>query len=591
MRHSGLLIAVAALGAAVGQTGMETQRSGAGYPERWPQGPSADTVPDWAGPGRIRFSRWDGGRVETAKAMLSGWPGFNPPNPDLLYSMTNWYDPGTVRLARDAGLNLIWVTFSVGFSERAEAVHQQQVRRYIQECHRQGIRVMAYESIGNMFWEDMFAAYPDSRNWVRLGKDGKPVPYGAGDYAKMGRVTRYMADYSKPGWRALLKRRIDRAVEAGADGIMYDNNFGSGLVALYDELQQYATAKKKDLLLMGNFHADTYVLNRLVNCITTEDGLEPGIYSEKGAQHPRLSRFRPLLRKIDGGYLMNNMGLLRIHETLAQGWKPVMIENGHREEGDRLERLPGPQRAQLSLAESMSFGVGQELFVEGKVAHGLLSGDPEVSATWRAIGTYNRFFAQNEGLYRGARSKAPLAVLLDDEPAPVALLDALAARRVLFEVLYDHDVTPEALRNYRAVLPLGGRIRDRAGKALSAFAAAGGTIVSAANDPRPDPEELAQRLHAASGEAKAIVEGPPGVLYNITEQPSNRSVLVHLLNYTLRPVDNVAVTLRVSAGTVRLLSPDSGSLPLKIVGRSADTVRLEVPHLSIYSVLIAEEKR
>src|SRR5581483_106424 len=96
----------------------------------------------------------------------------------------------------------------------------------------------------------------------------------------------------------------------------------------------------------------------------------------------------------------------------------------------------------------------------------------------------------------------------------------------------------------------------------------------AANDPRPDPEELAQRLHAASGEAKAIVEGPPGVLYNITEQPSNRSVLVHLLNYTLRPVDNVAVTLRVSAGTVRLLSPDSGSLPLKIVGRSADTVRL-----------------
>ncbi len=46
----------------------------------------------------MRFSRWDGGRIETAKAFLSGWPGLNPPNPDYLYTMTNWYDPKTVQL-------------------------------------------------------------------------------------------------------------------------------------------------------------------------------------------------------------------------------------------------------------------------------------------------------------------------------------------------------------------------------------------------------------------------------------------------------------------------------------------------------------
>ena len=78
-------------------------------------------VPKWAAPGRIRFARWDGGRIETAKAMLSGWPGFNPPDPNRLETMTNWYRPETVRFLRDAEINMVWVTFSNGFSNQTEA--------------------------------------------------------------------------------------------------------------------------------------------------------------------------------------------------------------------------------------------------------------------------------------------------------------------------------------------------------------------------------------------------------------------------------------------------------------------------------------
>ena len=59
----------------------------AGYLKQWPPGPSPTSAPDWAAPGRIRSSRWDGGPIETAKATLSGWPGFNPPIPNYLYSL------------------------------------------------------------------------------------------------------------------------------------------------------------------------------------------------------------------------------------------------------------------------------------------------------------------------------------------------------------------------------------------------------------------------------------------------------------------------------------------------------------------------
>src|SRR5215467_5222710 len=92
-----LLIAIALSASLWSQVGFEPT-SKSMYPAHWPKGPSSDSVPDWAKPGRIRFARWDGGKMETAKAILSGWPGFNPPDPNRLESMTNWYQPETIRL-------------------------------------------------------------------------------------------------------------------------------------------------------------------------------------------------------------------------------------------------------------------------------------------------------------------------------------------------------------------------------------------------------------------------------------------------------------------------------------------------------------
>ena len=144
-----LMLAAIAVPGVWAQVGMESA-SKSMYPAQWPAGPSPSSVPAWAKPGRIRFARWDGGRMESAKAMLSGWPGFNPPDPNRLETMTNWYQPETIRFLREAGINLVWVTFSNGFSNETEKPQQEEIRRYIDECHRQGIHVMAYESIANM---------------------------------------------------------------------------------------------------------------------------------------------------------------------------------------------------------------------------------------------------------------------------------------------------------------------------------------------------------------------------------------------------------------------------------------------------------
>lgn len=568
------------------------------YPAHWPPGPPASSAPDWARPGRIRFARWDGGPIETAKAMLSGWPGFNPPVPDYLYTMTNWYDPSTVRLLREARLNLIWVTFSNGFSNSTERFQQELLRRYIDECHRQGIRVMAYESIANMFWEDMYLNVPESRSWAAIGKNGQPVPYGAAQYKAMGRVTRYMADLSNPGWRAYLRKRIDLALDAGADGVIYDNNFSDALFETYRDIYQYGASRKSDFLLMGNFHATTYVFNRLVNAITTEDGIEPGVYA---------------------GGLVNNIGLHRIHSALSGGWKPAMIEHGRREldsadAGNR--RLRGPmsgQRSQLAMAESMMFSIGTEIFVEGGFAHGLWTGDAEATAVWKAIARYNAFFAENEAYYAGGRSLASIAVILDDRSATVPLLNALAARGVIYDVLYEHDLTREKLAPYAAVALLTAEtVRGRAISALEQYAAGGGKLFAAGKaaildenghtrsrpalfaskqcvywEQLPAMDELARALRAAEKSPPVRVEAAPGILYNVVAQPDKGRTLVHLLNYTLRPASNIRIAVRDGFSDARLLSPDSPREP----GRRISPAEVEVPSPAVYDLLVLEKKR
>jgi hypothetical protein len=603
----------------VAQNEPATSTARTGYPAQWPAGPPATSVPAWAHPGNIRFARWDGGPIETAKGFLSGWPGMNPPLPDYVFTTTNWYEPGTVQFLRDGHFNLIWVTFSAGFSIPTEKVQRDLLRVYIEECHRHGIHVMAYESVANIFWEDMFQKMPESKNWVRMQSDGKPVPYGAANYNKMGRVTRYMADVMKPQWRDLLKKRIDLAVEAGADGVMYDNCAARGVVELADlfqELMRYALGRKKDFLIMANFHRNSYVVNRLLNCITTEDGGEAGVFSEKNLLGGLRRGERSTMLPADGGLLVNNVGLFRIFENLAEGWKPVMIESNLREVSDREEDFMRPARQQLAVAEPMMFNVSNETFVDLRFAHDLYRSEPAALAAWKAIGRYNRFFAEHADYYRGAKSVATLALVIDDRSEDPTLMNALAARNVLFNVLYEHELTPQKLAPYAAVALLSANtVRDRAIDALEAYMAAGGKVLwapsTAAHDENgrrrqppawvgkkhgqgeciawqstPPIDRLAAELKAADRRPLVRVAAPPGVLCNVTKQIENGRLMIHLLNYRPRPVDKVLVTLSGRYEAAVRLTPDDDARPPRVVHATDALTEIEIAPLTIYSLLV-----
>ena len=589
-------------------------------PIEWPAGPARDSVPAWARNGMIRFSRWDGGRLEAVKAILSGWPNFWPPNPNFLYTTDNWYSPRTIRLLREAGINMIWVTFSNGFSNQTEKLQQEQLARYIAECHRQGIHVMAYESISNMFWQDMFKNVPESRNWPAIGRNGKPVPYGSAAYKKIGYISRYMANLSNPGWQAYLRERVKLALDAGADGIDYDNNFAPNikeLMNIYRMIYKYGSARKKDFLLMGNFHRNTYVLNRLTNAMTTEDGVEPGIYD---AGHIQRMRDKQDLLPSDGGYLIDNIGLFQSLNALSDGWKLNLVEDGRREFGAR-EAVPmSPERRQLAMAEPMSFGVTGEMFVEDALANGLWNHEPKAMAVWSALSKYNHFFADHEEYYTGTRSVAPLAVVLDDSSRGVQLLDGLAARNILFDVIYARDLSASRLSHYSEVALLTADVvSDKDLGVLENYVREGGKLIVAGKSAsldtqgreRPRPsffgrnigkgecvyfdqipplDKLAADLRPGERSKVPQIEAPAGVVYNVVTQPASHRLVVHLLNYSLAPVENIRIELKGKYRSAALLSPDlSNEVPVTISGQSARSAQVTVPRLKIYDLLVLNQ--
>ncbi len=617
-----LMVFVAATSAEVGSQTVEAPQNPLPVVAAldWSAGPKRTSVPEWARNGSIRFARWDGGRIEATKGILSGWPDFWPPNPNVLYATDHWYDPSTIRLLREAGINMIWVTFSNGFSNETEKLHQEQAARYIRECHRQGIHVMAYESSSNLFWQDMYKNVPASRNWVLKDKNGKPTPYGSAAYEKIGYVTRYVADPGNPEWQTYLRARIKLALDAGADGVMYDNNVDDDiglLMNVYQMIYRYGASLKKDFLFMGNFHQETYVLNRVTNCMTTEDGAEPGIYT---SEHVNGFDYPQYLLAIGRGYLVDNVGLLKLLASLSEGWKPNLVEDGHLEFGAREERPMSSARRQLAMAEAMAYGAADEMFVEDAVATGLWNRDAQAVAAWREVAKYNRFFANHEEYYRGWRTTAPLAIVLDDSSRGVELLNGLAARHVLFDVLYGRDLSASELARYRTVALLTAEtISDRALSALERYVTQGGRLVVAVNAAfrdergreRPKPsffgrnigngycdylehlpsiDELANILKRLAGGNLPEVNAPPDVLYNLAEQPSQHRVILHLLNYSTKLIRNVGIRMTGTYRTATLLTPDFPNPTALTISRpSAHSIHLSVPRLKIYAVVVLTE--
>lgn len=575
---------------------------------------NAASVPDWLQTGKFRSARWDGGPIEADKGRLSGWPNYSADDPrQVLQATRDWYNPKTIEFLKIAHINWAWVTWSVGFSPATERKQWEILTRYIKACRESDIHVAAYISVDNMFWREMFEHLPQCIAWVRRNDHDGPLFYS--------RPNRYMADISKPDWIDLQKKRVEGAVRAGAEALWIDNTFAydglEDVARFLNALHGVAAAINPSFVVMSNYNHGIYTWARLQNGVTTEDGKEPGWYTDKPSP-----------------YRVTNAGLLRYNYGIGEGWRPVSMEDGGRHNGNRLTTPMQSRKWQLAIAECAMHHVSLEPFFEGLFLRDLYFREPPALEKLRAIGVYNHFLERNEPYYTGPESLARIAILSDRTDAVVPYLNQLSNHNLNYDVIFNYQSPRRArLRRYKViVLPNTNPLSTDWCSALSAWVREdGGTLVSVqdaslfspgpatANQdfglksllgiskqnvplskivrPRGNGTAIFLPLPIPAGSMVSLirrylkeselveVEPRETLLSNVAYQPERHRIVVHLLNYRQNLEKDIRVQLRAPVERAEILSPDHLSETTPSVRMRGKNWEIAVPQLQTYNLL------
>jgi hypothetical protein len=567
--------------------------------------------PDWLKSGTIRFARFDGGPIETQKALRSAWAaGFTPRDIDVLTNLYGTQGDRMIDLLVQAKINFVWVTYSVGFSWHHEDAQRVAAREIVKKLHARGIRAAAYMCAISVFWESMFKDDPQSVKWIMIGSDGVPYRYSDGRDA-----LRFVADVSNTGWIEYQKRRVGASIDDGFDAIFFDNPYldehpsqEASIFHFFDQLLNYARKEKKsnipfftNLGLQPRFN----LLNRQMDFIFTEGWAEPGAWGNQ--------------------WEVSNIRRDRLVKGLNPGLKPIVSEYSHFHKGDRNDSYLGARSAKLAIAEGASFGTSYTWDMEGPFDTALAARNPKALESWAAISQYNGFLADHPEYYADAVNVVPWVVLLPDNLVPdfdwtvgQTRLDFLARNSVLGDFKLASRMTKEDLAAYQGVIvPAYASLSAEQKEMIRDFQRSGGRVsvfaersdVSGLNaeilppsqsgpsqDKSADEQALAEIISLAPDATHIEFEHKTEhMLANVTSVHNGEVLVIHLLNYGQTPVGELKIKLilgqafrKLAGRKPTLLSPDTKTPVFRNVQWKGSTLQATLPSVDNYSIVVLQ---
>ncbi len=120
-------------------------------------------------------------------------------------------------LARQ-GYNQVWFNWWKGYGLKHEQECQDQVARLFPLCKKLGLRSVCYHSFGSLTFDTLLHEEPDAVNWIARTQAGQPTSCQVTFQA-----FRYRPCFSSDGYLSYMEKVLARAIDAGADGIHFDN--------------------------------------------------------------------------------------------------------------------------------------------------------------------------------------------------------------------------------------------------------------------------------------------------------------------------------------------------------------------------------
>jgi hypothetical protein len=117
---------------------------------------------------------------------------------------------GAERVAQEAGFNWAYLAYNWGFPPEIEQEDWEAFRQAVPVYHQAGVKVFGYIQTSNCVFQGSFR----KKDWYARDPKGRKFYYDIG---------RYMTCWLHPEWLGHLRDNVRGAVEAGADGIFFDN--------------------------------------------------------------------------------------------------------------------------------------------------------------------------------------------------------------------------------------------------------------------------------------------------------------------------------------------------------------------------------
>jgi hypothetical protein len=349
---------------------------------------------------------------------------------------------GAQRMAQEAGCNWAYLMYDWGFPPEIEHADWEDFKQAVKIYQAEGIRVFGYVQSSNCVYQ---GSYVD-KDWYALDPQGKQFHYYTG---------RYMTCWSHPEWREHLRKIVKGIVQAGADGVFFDNPWHGtdpmhflgawmGSAGCYCQRCQAAyrefsgaeiptrispsTDKSSQIYLRWRAEQVTQTLAELSEyarslkpeifiSVNDYDAVMRPSYLVYGVDLPALAQVQDVvmiedfaLPRWEGGMLINNALTLRTARALI-GDKP--LSTIPYDQGIGFDDVYPPRRFQQAIAEAAACGSatvikGTEYVDTGTFT--LLTAE-KYSPQRQAIGKINLWLESNAEIFEGRTNAAAVGLL------------------------------------------------------------------------------------------------------------------------------------------------------------------------------------
>lgn len=153
----------------------------------------------WAGPGTVRMNQLK----------------FMDAPVDVFVHQEAHTPVGAQRMAAEAGFNWAYLMYNWGFPSEIEAEDWEDYRVAVKIYQAKGVKVFGYIQTSNCAYQGSFT----DKDWYAQDSQGRPIYYYTG---------RYMTCWLHPEWLDHLQDMVKGVVEAGSEGVFFDNPWLGG---------------------------------------------------------------------------------------------------------------------------------------------------------------------------------------------------------------------------------------------------------------------------------------------------------------------------------------------------------------------------